>query len=260
MRQIDSAEYKKILLDILEYFDDVCRKNGIKYSLIGGSLIGAIRHNGIIPWDDDIDIILMKKDYDKLLKILKKDTSSNYTLIDNSTNSSYHYPFAKLVNSNTKLIENGVKDISNYGVYIDIFQYNYISNNKLLRAFHYYFQRIIKGLLGASVSNYDTFFKKCISFIGKLFGYKFWLKLYFAICSSRKKSSNYIVSNWPAYGYKREIQKIQNFTKFTDWNFDGLKVMITENYDELLKTVFGDYMKLPPENERKHHDNVAYWK
>ena len=80
MEKINIVEQKKIMVEILAYFDKVCRQNNINYSLIGGSLIGAIRHQGIIPWDDDIDVILSRDNYLKIIEILEKDDDARFKL------------------------------------------------------------------------------------------------------------------------------------------------------------------------------------
>ena len=82
MNRIDRENQKKIMVQILEYFDNICRENDIDYSLIGGSLIGAIRHKGIIPWDDDIDVILTYDNYKRFIEILKKNNDKNYKILD----------------------------------------------------------------------------------------------------------------------------------------------------------------------------------
>ena len=92
MKKMTEKECKKVMLDILDYIDKICRKNNIKYSLFCGSLIGAIRHKGIIPWDDDIDIILLKEEYDKLVKILEKE-NAYYKIISYENTNGYYAPY-----------------------------------------------------------------------------------------------------------------------------------------------------------------------
>lgn len=266
MKKVTQEEYKKALIELLQYVDGVCRENNIKYSLIGGSLIGAIRHHGIIPWDDDIDIILMDNEYEKLIKILKQknNTNNKFFLMDNDTNKTYIRPFAKVINTDTILEEEYVKKIDNYGIYLDIFKYNYVPNNKLFRKIHYNIFFYEKTLMTISNTNkkYRNPYKKIIALLARVVDSEKWLK----ICIKRfnkytnKKDNKYIMSNWPAYGYKHEIQKASDFTQFIDAEFEGLNIMIAKDYDSILKTTFGDYMTLPPENKRIAHDNEAYWK
>lgn len=264
MKKISTEEYKEILIDLLKYIDDICRENNIKYSLLGGSLIGAIREKGIIPWDDDIDIILIDDQYEKLIKILKNDNNKKYKLIDNDNNKSYFYPFPKLVNTKTMIKEKDVNEINNYGAYIDIFRYNYVPNNKILRRIHYSILNTSKTLLNLSsnTKHYKNIFKRLVSYISRKIGYRHLIKIYNKIFNlySNKKNAKYIISNWTAYGYNKEIQKSSNFKEFIDCEFSGIKAMISKDYDEILTTTFGNYMKpVKPKNQETSHDIEAYW-
>ena len=264
--KIGNSEYKKILIDLLEYIDDICRKNNIKYSLIGGSMIGAVREKGIIPWDDDIDIILIRSEYDRLIKLLEQSNNKKYKLFNNENNDSYYYPFAKLINTDTLLEEKNVKKIDGYGAYIDIFTYNYVPNNNLLRKIHYSILDKLKRCIGISVSitrNNKNKLKNIIYKLIKRIGYKKIISLYNKVFNlySNKKNSKYIVSNWVAYGYDKEIQKSSNFKEFMDCEFSGINAMITKDYDEILTTTFGDYMiPTPPKDKKTSHNIEAYWK
>ena len=108
------------MLEILSYIDEICRINNIKYWLSGGTCLGAIRHNGFIPWDDDIDIELLRKDYNKLEKILKKDPKYNFQTYKNDFY--YPHPFAKLRDKKSIIEENNIDKKFKYkGIYVDIF-------------------------------------------------------------------------------------------------------------------------------------------
>ena len=264
MRKIYLNEQKDIIINMLDYIDKICDEHSINYSLIGGSLIGAIRHKGFIPWDDDIDIILLPNEYKKLIDLLSE--SNDYLLLEPNNNDDYFYPFAKLISCETVLIENRVKRINNYGVYLDIFQYHYVSNNKLLRFIHYKSLVFIKVLLTASVlldeevKKEKNFLKKLRNFVARKIGTRKLKKKYLSLCNS-KKETNYILANWPCYGFKQEIQKASDFKHFKKVKFETIKALITTDYDQILKTTFNDYMKLPPKNQRvSNHDTKVYWR
>lgn len=262
MKKITLVEQKKILVEMLSYIDKVCRENNIKYSLIGGSLIGAVRHKGIIPWDDDIDMILMPQEYDKLISILSKE-NSQYTLLNPVDNKKYYYPFAKLVDNRTLLIEKGIKEIDNYGVYVDIFQYHYVSNNALIRKIHYKKLFFIQTLFARSMLNpreIKNLKSKLIVYCSKLFGANCLKKWHIRLCNKRK-TTRYLLSNWPVYGYSKEIQDANVMNQYIDASFENETVMITKNYDKILSTTFGDYMKFPPKEQRIRKHNVdVFWK
>ncbi len=116
-------KHQLIMLEMLKYVDKLCRKHNIPYYLSGGTLLGAVRHKGFIPWDDDLDIVLMKKDFHRLLKILQKETSFLYVLQCHKTDPYYVAPYAKLRMRNTQIKECNDNDIcyKYKGIYIDLF-------------------------------------------------------------------------------------------------------------------------------------------
>lgn len=140
VKMIDAIEQKKLrerfnpegsllrqhqlrMLDMLKYIDAVCRKNNIKYWLCSGTLIGAVRHGGFIPWDDDVDIEMLKEDYKKLVKVMKNEPQDDYVLQTHETDSNYYYPFAKLRDLHSCIKENHESDryYKYKGCFIDIF-------------------------------------------------------------------------------------------------------------------------------------------
>ena len=154
---------------MLKKFDSFCVDNNIKYSLIGGSLIGAIRNKGIIPWDDDIDIILMPDEYEKLLLALKK-TKFNYRFIGYSNMDDYSVPGYKFVNDETYIVENNIK--KEYGIFIDVFKYNYIPDGflkKMLYLWNYKRMLFVIHGFGASKSKEPNFIKKIREYIHNIF-------------------------------------------------------------------------------------------
>lgn len=267
MNRMSLKEQKKIMIEILSYFDNICRANNINYSLIGGSLIGAIRHKGIIPWDDDVDVILDKDSYEKVIKILLEN-NGRYKLLYHKNDSKYFPPFPKLVDTHTIVVEPQLLDsIDNYGVYIDIFCYNNTSNDPRERVKHLKKIKLLNSMLSRKKldfknlpisQNIKRFFKNTIS---KIIGYK---KLNVLVEKENnrynKETTEYVVSNWPIYGIDKEIQNSKNIIKYKNTKFENLEVMIFENYDEILRTTFGNYMELPPEEKRTCHGLEAYWR
>ena len=270
MKSLNTNEAKKELIKMLDYFDSVCRKNNIKYSLIGGSMIGAIRHKGMIPWDDDIDIILDYNNYLLLLDAFKRETREDYKLYNYETSNSFFFPFSKMINTNTYAVENTEHpSIDDYGLFIDIFTYNYTSNNCIFRGIHFKKIKAINSLLSLTNPNANNIsfkiklLRKMKLFISNMIGTKLLHKIQSKIINKynkRSKKTKYVVSNWPVYGYKKEIQDSKNIEKYIDINFDGINTMIYKEYDNILKTTFGEYMKMPPLDERINHGIKVYWK
>ncbi len=250
---------------MLEFVDDVCRKNGIKYSLIGGSLIGAIRHKGFIPWDDDIDIILTKDNYEKLINILNQEKGRYQTL--KIGEGGERYTFTKLVDKNTQLFETcQQKFLPEYGVFLDIFCYYPTAANDKEKEKHYKkIKRAVRLLAnGKNEFHFKTLPRDCIRFCKNIFLSnemicKMIHKKFLNIMNKYTNNSGYMISNFPAYGFQKELQLEKDTNEYIDTEFEGIKVMIFKNYDNILKTTYGDYMKLPPESERISRHRVKVW-
>ncbi|MBR2543503.1 LicD family protein [Candidatus Saccharibacteria bacterium] len=258
-------EQKKVMLDILAFIDGVCRKNDIKYSVFGGTLIGAIRHKGFIPWDDDIDIILTKKNYDKLKRILDKERGRYKTL--KYGDGGERFPFMKVIDTHTCLVEHRQdKFYPNYGVYVDIFCYYPAHDDVRERKKQYQKLKILVSLISRRKLDFKNESLKrnvlCAgkNLISKLLGYKRINEL-FDKTLNEYNGSKYVIHNWPAYGFGKEFQLSENINEYTDTEFENLTVMIFKNYDAILQTTFGDYMKLPPKSERvSRHNAKAWWR
>ena len=142
---IDNDNFKRIALDILLDFDNLCRRNGIKYSLAYGTLIGAVRHKGYIPWDDDIDVIMLRDEYEKFVKIANK-LKREHTFISLDTNTLYSAPLAKIYNNTTVLKETKHRDLIDIGVYIDVFVFDYVPEIKFERRILYCFAKLCRRI------------------------------------------------------------------------------------------------------------------
>ena len=264
--EISLDEMKKIELDMMSYIDKICRDNNLKYSMMDGSLIGAVRHNGIIPWDDDIDIMMPRPDYEKLKEIFKtlNKTQNDYLYIDSDFQDDFYYPYAKIVSRKTELKEENLKDIKDFGVFVDVFPIDGTYKNKVKRFFQ--MKKISRLRFLISYSIFDkieakTFLKKIykttIYKFSQKIGYK---KLVAKLQKEIKKcdydSSEYVAILCSGSGVKRRLfYEKKLFDKIKDTQFDGHNFKIIEKYDEYLRKEFGDYMKFPPEEERfPHHE------
>lgn len=265
MRRIEISEKRKILFDMLVEIDRFCKKNKIEYFLVGGTLLGAIRHNGFIPWDDDIDIGMKRFHYERFLQTYTS-ISGNIDIINISNNDKYLWPAAKAVDKRTILIEN-CHNKNAIGVFIDIFPFDTVAGSYDQVAMK---QKQIQkwtdllSLRTLVVNEKRVFWKNAIIVAcGLLKVIPSKTIINHIEKMSRKdedKNCTYICNFAGAWG-KREIAKLEYFTSVEDHRFESGNFSIPVGYDDYLKTVYGDYMKLPPIEKRiSHHCNVAYWK
>ena len=264
MKSMSKSECKSEMMRILKYIDEIAQKNNINYTLIGGSLIGALRNNGIIPWDDDIDIGLTYDNYKQLIELIEKDGNKDFKLIYYENNESCYFPHTKIVSTRTYLKEKDFQEIDGMGVFVDIFIYMHLPNDEKNRKRFYNklttINKIIYSLRKPNkheekfVIKYIRFFvANCI--LGKKRLFRAARKLY-----TKYNNTDYVVVNLPHYGYSKEIQSIKCFDGYCKHIFEGEQIQIINNYDMMLKTTFGDYMTPPPEDKRENHELTAYWR
>jgi lipopolysaccharide cholinephosphotransferase len=255
MRELNSEEVKSIQLNILSEVADFCDENDIIYFLCGGTLLGAIRHKGFIPWDDDIDIMMPRCDYERLVNIFKSD---NLTLYHHNFIQGYNRPFVKISDNKTKATLPGNRTKNNYeiGINLDIFPLDGFPDSANLTNFH-----IMKIYFCKRILSYGSY-KHDKSFIHTLYNYLYKIILFFfsekdiadTITKMSKKykfeSSRYAgISVW-GYG-KREVCPKHIFIKQMDMLFEGYTFKGLRDFDTYLSNVYGNYMKLPPPEERK---------
>lgn len=262
MRKIDIEELKQLQLGILDVVVSYCDSHNIKYWLDCGTLLGAVRHNGYIPWDDDIDIGMLRDDFNRFVNEFNSFNPRFQTYcIDTSPD--FYFVFAKVLDMNTVLYEPDEKG-QKLAVNIDVFVYDnapedeselkkafdrrdFYRNCSALRTLHNkpsgglarrIFVRVLRGILKIFPKNY---------FIGKMAENA---KRYNNIKTSR-------VGNFSSFTRAACSKRV--FDSFEEHIFEGKMYKIPVGYDDWLRSFFGDYMKLPPEEKRvSHHKFIAY--
>lgn len=259
MRKLTSEEIKERELSILVFIDKLCKENNLEYFLSFGTLIGAIRHKGFIPWDDDIDIQMKRNDYEKFIKIFPKNNINNYKILNVEDNSEYYYPFLKIVDGNTKVEEINFKNIDELGVWVDIFPLdnfdNKIINEKKVK--------LLKKKLNISRENKCVVTKKksktFIKRILHIFYRKKNPKKYGLIMNELGKK---VLNTGKEYcilyslNFKKCILNKEFYSETIDCEFEGYKFKAPSKYHDILTQIYGDYMKLPPENQRTSGHNI----
>lgn len=251
MQQLKHAE-----LDLMRQFIQICSTLNLQYFVVGGTLLGAVRHQGFIPWDDDIDIAMLRKDYAIFVREAPNYLSSPYFLQTHETDPEYPANFAKLRNSNTTFIETSVRNCRiNHGVYIDIFPLDYYPEKLISQAGFHFAKRILTGRI-ASVFHYRekqplhsiVFRSICKLLIPSA---KTAVKLREALYLSVSSGSR-IISNSGIYG-KKEIMPADWYSDTVILEFEGIEVTAPIGYVHWLTQTYGDYLQLPPESERYAH-------
>lgn len=260
MKQIDVEELKKMQLEILAKVNLFCKENNISYWLDSGTLLGAIRHNGYIPWDDDIDIGMLREDFNKFISNFNKE-NVRYQVICNELQQDCFYPYAKVLDTKTALYEpdeNGTK----LSVNIDLFVYDVTPDEK--SAGRQYDRR--DRLKNLNVVQYKLFrSKEWYKKIPKTLLYyvlKIYPKGYFA-SQIVKNSKQYEGTNAKYVGNFTSESRVlcdkKVFDSFIMKEFEGKEYPVPVGYDAWLTAFYGDYMKLPPVEKRiSHHAFKAY--
>lgn len=255
MAEYDIKKLHSKILDTLVAVDAVCKKHNLRYYIIAGTLLGAVRHKGFIPWDDDLDIAMPRSDYDKLIAHSTEWLPKQYELICTENDPNYPLPFAKIQNAETTLIERKhMKYLG--GIYIDVFPLDGVPQNKLALRWHF-----IKY----------QFYKKVLYFIYRDpyrhgHGPSSWIPLlcrkYFTIeevqqkMRSMMKSNDYDKSQFVVDhddGLKGVMKKSVLGTP-TPIQFENATVMGAEHPHEYLKQKYGEYMVIPPHAKQRQHN------
>lgn len=272
MKEITSAEQKELLLEMLKYVDEICRKNNINYFLYGGTLIGGIRHKGFIPWDDDVDVCVPYKEYRKLIEILKQDDRYNVHDPYSLSEEEYYYMFTKITDKRTVLIENNFNRIKDMGVFLDIFPIFHLPNSneeydllykKIRKLEKQYFRFYGFEKYYYNKSRLKRVIKSIIFFPQYIFRKKYKnnkKKILELFEMNDSIQTNFIGNPTPPSTYKNRFTA-EAFKDKIEVEFEGAKVYAPVGYEEYLTKNYGDYMQLPPEDQRNtDHNFKAYWK
>lgn len=249
-------------LDILDVVDSVCRRNNLRYSIAYGTMLGAVRHGGFIPWDDDVDIIMPREDYEKLISVWKQEKTQGYILQNKYTNWDFTQNFTKIRKDNTTFIHNDWETHVSYhtGIFVDVFPGDRVSPKNFSRKMQLFVVALnllyarghtsgssgIRNIGERFLLNVPEKFKKYI--YRKTDSYlKKW--------NSQKKNA-YFFPNTMEWAYREYPYDL--FDNLIDINFSGHMYMCAKDTNKILTLDYGNYMELPPEKERvlKHHPKI----
>lgn len=224
------------MLEILKYVDKVCRENNIPYWLSSGTCLGAVRHGGFIPWDDDVDIEMLGNDYDRFVKIMKLRSENKYIFQTHQVDSAFIWQYGKLRDRHSIIKEDGIvdRDYKFHGAFIDIFPMDYSPMEKINILGEY----CIK--ICRHANKYDnSFFRKIV----RNFFYGIFFKFLSPIIRYLTPESNYLHHRFGSIYHKK--RNMEDIFPLKDILFEGYPLKIPYNTDNYLKNLFGEYMQLP---------------
>ena len=255
LSEVEQKRIQAIELDLFHEFVTICEELGVRYYIIGGTLLGAVRHKGFIPWDDDIDVGMHREDYSRFVKYAGSMLPEGLFLQTHNSDKEYHSNAAKIRNSNTTYIESCVnKSRINHGVFIDIFPLDNYPVGKMKEAVFCAKKRIISLRINSVFQNMHYGGMKKIVQKGLRLIYP---TLYSAVNAREKlylsvPQTGLIVNHSGAWGNK-EIIPTEWYAEGCQLEFEGMRVTAPKEYEKWLNQVYGDYMKLPPQEKRVTH-------
>lgn len=247
-------------LDLLLEFQRACQQNHLQYYLTAGTLLGAVRNRGFIPWDDDIDLVMPREDYDRLTGIL---FSEGYTLQNHRTEPHYPYYFTKLRKDGTYAKEKMLSMIPMHqGMYIDIFPLDVCPDSDRLGTLFFKLTELLNSCLLARESQefhcgYTKWYMRALFQILKklpneiIFRIRESIRIFFRWISSGKR----LCTVDGSHGFPRETYQREWFAKAEEMNFEGHPLPVPSGWDALLKNMYGEYMV--PVREKGHFDEVG---
>jgi lipopolysaccharide cholinephosphotransferase len=259
-----------VMLRIMKIVDHICKKHEINYWLLGGTLLGAVRHGGFIPWDDDMDIGMLREDYERFIKVAKEELPEDLFFQSQETDIEYDMPWIKIRDNNSRIDE---YKVGNYhkGIFIDIFPIdtyggNYAASIKMKKLYKNIYRLLV--LIREPFEkpkNKKLFFKNIVKFIFKVLLFPVVIvkkQTVFQLLEALRKTMTrpYLDPQGENLGYGFDAM-FWNICGKSQWifplkpiKFEDGEFLAPNNYDAYLKTIFGDYLKLPPEKDQVPHN------
>jgi len=249
-----------VLQEILDEFVRICDKYNLTYFLVGGTYIGALRHSGFIPWDDDLDVGMPRKDYEKFLTIANEELNKKFFLDSYHTNPDFYLPFAKIKKNNTIIDEAYSHKLNNHkGIFIDIFPFDNVNKNNLSLKMRAVISKSINDTLAHKYQliEFNKSLHPYISRILSIFSVKRLIKIQERLVKyCNDDNSKYLCDIAFGYGYQKELIERCHVIPTRKLTFAGKKYSCMKD-DTYLKNIYGNYMEIPPKEKRKTHKPLS---
>lgn len=257
------------ITDILRFYIAFCKKHRLRYFIAYGSAIGAARHHGMIPWDDDIDVVMPRPDFERFLQLCRHEDLGHFEIVSPFNTPGYPLPFYKLCDKNTTLWESEEYRCV-HGMYIDIFIYDGMADDRAeaercrkrytkcwnwfaVASSYYSADRIRRDLAAGKVADLALYF---LFSLNRGFFRRRLLKRMYAITHKYRYDDCKMIVKYPP-GYDEFIPKAW-IEETTEIAYEDLMVTVPKDYTRWLNHYFGDYTQLPPEEQRHPHHLIAY--
>lgn len=267
LRNVQLAEVK-----IIDEIVRICNENNITYYISGGTYLGAVRHKGFIPWDDDADIAMPRNEFEKFMKIAANELEDNFELKSYQIDSAYPYYVPKVVDNSIKLIDRSGMYDKIVPAWVDIFPLDGMPKNSLIAALHKFKLLSLRALY--NLSNFDTLVKvnkKNRPVIEKIFIYIGKNTNVFQKLNSKKRMdaitkclikysgnmSDVYMNFMGSYKFKSILNKEYIYGQGSNYEFEGRVLNGPSNYDAYLKQIYGEYMKIPNVEEQNKHETLV---
>lgn len=261
-------ELQAVELSILKTFIEICKKNNLRYFIIDGTLLGAVRHNGFIPWDDDIDIGMPREDFEKFSQLVHHELTNRYQFISINTNSSYTNPVPRIIDTSVTLMERSAMKEHTQNAWIDIFPMDGMPSSKIESVFHKF--RLLSSRLKFNYARFSTnvdlirknrpWIERILINIGKRLPVEkifSWEKEYKRMEKLLRKypydNSKYIVNFYSAYKFREMFDK-KYYGNGKGYKFEDIILSGPVDYHFILTSIYGDYLTPPSEDDRNHHN------